>query len=372
MPPPIRPSVSESEEESVDSSSESDSSVESRSRDPLHEAITSDIQHSTGKLINNKRKRRASSQPENDHWQNNKQPRTSYDDPDGDEDDYEQDAESPTSTGPTTYVEYSFTAAPLPTAIGRTTAIDLYRQTFPQFEVPTRHNQFLAALGMTPIKRIPATKNFNDKKPQNLAAFFMQAIGDVVPKDKACERCNRSNGAFTGACVVVRTSAALNVTGGACANCWYNRQGSMCTLRHPDRVDRVDRRPTSTTPIPIPQVPPPPPPPLPASATAPIHPSYAAALAARSQPTAPPKQPLPTPLTGQTEIASLLPQARKTAVWEAKYRAMNRPQVIQTYQELLDLQEDLTIRLRAMNRVVLGRLKAASLKAGEGGSAGRS
>ncbi|KAK3987099.1 hypothetical protein QBC44DRAFT_383455 [Cladorrhinum sp. PSN332] len=381
MPPPLIPSVSDSEE-SPESDSDSDSSAECQSRDPLKQESMSDaIQHqhgihATGKLVNNG-KRKADAQPE--CGQSYKAQRTLYGD---DDDDYISASERPPTRTDTTYLEHSFAAVPLPIAIGRTTCIDLYRQRFPQFEIPAKHNEFLATLATTPIKRVPAARpTFNDNKPQNLAAYFMQAVGDIAPRDKACDRCTRNNGAFDGTCIVVRTSSALQVTDGACANCWYNRQGSLCTLRHPERRSNpvAYRGPTtSTTPIPIPQVPPPaaaaPPPP------APLHPSYAAALAANQNKTSSPSPvftsqtaPMPGPSHRRTEMADLLQNATrareqaqsvveesKTAVWEAKYRAMTRPEVVVTYQQLLDMQEDLTIRMRAMNRVVLGRLKTAS------------
>ncbi|KAK4168153.1 hypothetical protein QBC43DRAFT_309771 [Cladorrhinum sp. PSN259] len=438
MPPPIVPAVSSSEEEeSFDSDSESDSSIKGQSRDPLEveelelimpnhtsaRSTTRPVNHTLGKLINNG-KRKAESQPHNGHPL--KAQRTAYDDGDQDNNDDSDSAEGP-GTNPT-YAQQSFAAGPVPIVIGKTTTIDLYRQQFPQFEIPNRLPNFVTSLSMMAIKRIPATRSiFNDKKPQNLAAYLMQALGDVVPREQACERCIRNNGAFDGTCVVARIQSALMVTEGACANCWYNRQGSICTLRHPDR--RANLAPptaTSTTPIPIPQIPAPvaPPPPSP-PLVALLHPSYAAALAAIHNkasspspaftsraappppaPPAPPAQstqpsplpsirppkpatPVPIPAQstskGRTTITDLLGDATharqqaeplaeesKTALWEAKYRAMSRPEVIETYQQLLDMQEDLTVRMRAMNRVVLGKLKAASiLKAGESAHPGR-
>ncbi|KAK4466836.1 hypothetical protein QBC42DRAFT_41526 [Cladorrhinum samala] len=432
MPPPIVASASEAEDSS-NSDSDSDSSTEIR--DPLKEespeptGIGSDISdaranlhgnHAIGKLVNknnnnNNVKRKADSQPVSDHAFKS-QRTSSYGARESGYSSYgeEGSALAPPAVSSTSYVQQSFTAAPMPIVVGKTRAIDLYRQTYPHLPVPERPNDFIRALAESPIKRIPnARDSFNDKKPQNMPAYFMQACGDVVPPDQACERCVRRNGAFTdGCCVVVQTKTALSVTDGACANCWYNRQGSICTLRHPER--RVYPTPTtSTTPIPIPQIPAaaqrlPSTPLAPATAAAPLHPSYAAALAASSggnsgsskpsspaftpqtvvPPTVtsvPPPKPVPatatattnitTPAPGHTDISKLLRDATrareqgralieesKTSLWEARYRAMSRPEVIAAYQELLDLQEDLTIKMRAMNHVVLGRLKSASVK----------
>lgn len=404
-----------------DSDSDSDSSIESR--DPLKEespeptGIMSGISeakanlqgnHAIGKLVNNKNsnnnvKRRADSQPVSDHAFKLRR-NSSYGAQESEYSSYDEEgsAAPPTVTS-TSYAQQSFTAAPMPIVVGKTKAIDLYRRTYPHLSVPERSNNFLYALSESPIKRIPAARDsFNDKKPQNMPAYFMQACGDVIPPDQACERCVRRNGAFTdGACVVVQTKTALSVTDGACANCWYNRQGSMCTLRNPER--RVYPTPTiSTTPIPIPQIPAAAQrlPTTSSAAAAPLHPSYVAALAASSSKpsspaltpqtvlppsvTVPPPKPVPTttttttittPAPRHTDISRLLQDATraqeqgralieesKTSLWEARYRAMSRPEVIAAYHELLDLQEDLTIRMRAMNHVVLGRLKSASVK----------
>ena len=246
----------------------------------------------------------------------------------------------------------------------RAAALAVFKKTYPQYAVqPQRPGNLYTYLGSQPVQRIPhATPRFNNLKPQNAVAFFMQAIGDMVPMDAACDRCSRNTGVFPHNCVVVRDPAVLEVTGGACANCWYSRQGSLCTFRQstPNSdpavvlAKHMRIKPPPGPPRPPQQTPRPPQDPVP-PAPAPIHPSYAAALAAGAVAA----NPAPTVASGTPAAKSKpkhLSRDEKVRVWENRYGTMSTDSLLSAHEHLVEWQEDLATRLLAMNRVVLERL----------------
>lgn len=209
----------------------------------------------------------------------------------------------------------------------------------------------------------------------------MQAIGDMVHEDEACDRCLRRSGVFPGHCVVVRHPAVLEVTGGACANCWYNRQGCLCSFRQStpqsdQATPLVKRMQLSPPGGPVPEPPGPTPkpqqkpvPPAPASApapAAPIHPSYAAALAAGSLTAgavttgavaASPALNGSASASAANSKPKHLSHDDKVRAWENRYGTMSTSSLLSAHEHLAEWQEDLTTRLLAMNKVVLKRLQ---------------
>ena len=231
-------------------------------------------------------------------------------------------------------------------------AIGLYRSMFP-------HSKQFAGGRLSPsldsrqVKRIPVVSHrFSDAIPQNVASFLMQVVGDVVPDDKRCDKCTKGVGVYN-VCVAVRDPDLLPITGGACANCWYHRQGSKCTLRTGPLPPATV--PAKQTPIPVPK------PPrhvsqLPAlDAPAPLHPSYAAALAAGAAAAVAKTAPVSTS-NGAAQGRSLTIDDR-VRVWENRYSGMTTDNLVAAQEHLNEWQEDLTTRMMAMNKVVLQRLK---------------
>ncbi|KAK4184639.1 hypothetical protein QBC35DRAFT_46719 [Podospora australis] len=300
------------------------------------------------------------------------------------------------------YREQMF-APPAPQAGPPQTTLELFRRTFPHLQVPERVHRPVKWLCEQPIKRVPVTTPaFNDRKQQNFPAYLMQACGDEVPPDQACERCSKHNGALLEACIVVREDLVMESTGGACANCWYSRQGSTCTLqkkppRFPDRypypsADKKHPRSSlsGSGSVPTPaapreqlpslrtpaaaaervQPPPPPPPATPSiveflqqvqaasaqalspagAGAASIHPAYTASLAA-AQNTGSSSRPLSLPqLTADDHVA----------VWENRFKKLDQDSLLKEFSHLHELQDDLNTRLKAMHRVIADRLKAGN------------
>lgn len=242
--------------------------------------------------------------------------------------------------------------------------LTLFQEMYPHLPPqPERPDNLFTYLTSQPAVRTPVVSpRFNDTKPQNIVAFLMQAAGDVVPWEQACERCTRHTGVLREACVVIRDPGVLEVTGGACANCWYARQGSTCTFRQ-GTTTVPQRRITKESPVPAPQAawrepssapkkqPDAPVPTAPVST--PLHPSYAAALATAAVAATP--TPIIVP-SNPSAISSSLSRDEKVRVWENRYGSMSIGNLLQAHDLLTEWQEDLTTRLMAMNRVVLERL----------------
>lgn len=221
---------------------------------------------------------------------------------------------------------------------------------------------------------------------------------------KACGKCSRQRGIFKHACVVVCDPDVANLTGGACAGCWYGRMGSWCTLRQdapPPRGEGEVLPPAApaAAAATTPQRRAPPDPgnrPVPSSTAAavptawglrqaapvPLHPSYIAALAAGTpSPGPPPPPPAPTPSPTPTPAAvppkppaplsaAIVPPNPPSSVpsqdpspprdrvreWEERYSRMTTEELVEVHAKLIRWQEDLSARLVAMNRLALRRL----------------
>ena len=237
----------------------------------------------------------------------------------------------------------------------------LFSKTFPQYAPSFQRYQpgnLFTYLASRAVKRTPVVgARFNNKKRQNIPSYFMQATGDLVPEDKACVRCYRGNGVYGDVCVVVRDPELLEITGGSCANCWYSRQGSLCTFREPNLDGQSKPPPTSEPPKPRPNRGPRPRqeglalPQAPASAQ--LHPGYAAALAAAAAVTPAPAAALQSPVHPPNGPS----RDDKARVWETRYGCMSTENLLAAHEHLAEWQEDFTTRLLAMNRVVLERLR---------------
>ncbi|KAK3332875.1 hypothetical protein B0T19DRAFT_416669 [Cercophora scortea] len=216
--------------------------------------------HVTGKLVN-KAKRKADDTDGDIHDPSGEPPasrarvrsssRDAFvweEDPDGlnwneNEDDFDtsilqQHMASDTSTHPqyeysqSGMVPVSSTAAPKLHPLFPQTPVQLMRQTLPHIKIPD-NNPTLRTMAHLPVKQVPILRrSFLDTKRQNVPSYFMQATGDLLSLEDSCERCQRHNGVYDG-CVVAREPATLLITGGACATCWYGRQGSSCSFRSP-------------------------------------------------------------------------------------------------------------------------------------------
>jgi hypothetical protein len=220
-----------------------------------------------------------------------------------------------------------------------------------------------------------------------VTSFLMQAVGDPLPKSMWCQRCTKGIGIYADGCVVVRDPDVLDVTGGACANCWYSRNGSQCSFREKGtQVNRIFKGPmvglpewkakvrTKQTPVPVPQVPVPTSTttstrkarvavtennstPTPAPAPAPLHPSYVAALSAGSTAAVAANTSSSSAVSGSGTSGTGPSREDKVRVWENRYSGMNLDSLLAAHEHLADWQEDLTTRLIAMNRVVIKKLR---------------
>ncbi|KAM7208400.1 hypothetical protein V8F20_001378 [Naviculisporaceae sp. PSN 640] len=160
------------------------------------------------------------------------------------------------------------------------TAYEVMRKKLPHLrvlkeDVPYKI-RFLADL---PAKRVPIiTNSFNTNKPQNTVSYLVQASGELLPKEEGCEMCRTTRGVYEG-CVVSRDPILNESLRGACARCWYSRQGCKCSFRTGEldpedvmdeethlsnaRAEYIENPPAvekpkqehSNTPVPIPQVP---------------------------------------------------------------------------------------------------------------------
>lgn len=164
------------------------------------------------------------------------------------------------------------------------TAYELMRKRLPHLRVAKEDvNWRLRFLTDLPAKREPImTGAFNINKPQNIVSYLVQASGELLPKEEACEMCRTTRGVYDG-CVVSRDPIINESFRGACARCWYSRQGFKCSFRHgelgeedmsdedirlsnrhkdftenppapvPEKKQELSQK--SNTPVPIPQVP---------------------------------------------------------------------------------------------------------------------
>lgn len=224
-------------------------------------------------------------------------------------------------------------------------------------------------------------KPFVDNKPDNFSAYFLQATGHMVPDEQACARCKGVvikkryvGGTFVG-CVVFADPEEAKLTGGACANCWYGRQGSLCSFRNPGAVGKLKKQPKESyeprSQISNPSLMSPPPPPegqpmqhgQQLGNTGQVHPAFLASISSAS--------PAYTPSSDYPHIeaqivhqrngeAPILPRpdgsVNKVTAWETRYRKMSTDKLRATHGNLVEWQEDLNTRLLAMNKVLLDRL----------------
>lgn len=218
----------------------------------------------------------------------------------------------------------------------------------------------LSLLASMPVVRRPdiLVHRFQGVRLQSQHAFLMQAVGEEVPPDQACWRCSRGHGIMRGACVVVRHPEVMAATGGACANCWYGRKGSLCSFRSKNVArerstsgesgtrpeskagleskpkpgeDPVSRAPTAPMTSPV---------------AAPIHPAYAASFAPGD---------ISVPVSSLNGASNL---AHDDAIlWrKTRYRTMSLERLMATHTSLREWQDNLSTRLLAMNAVLLEKL----------------
>ncbi|KAK4135129.1 hypothetical protein BT67DRAFT_441561 [Trichocladium antarcticum] len=233
------------------------------------------------------------------------------------------------------------------------TVRELYLSMFPH-EKSCWGGRLSPALDSCLAKRIPNVPGaFNSRETHNVGAFLIQAIGDVVPDSQRCGKCVRGTAVFS-ACVVLGDPELVPLTGGACANCWYNRRGYRCSLR----VAPVPSQASVRAPKPPRRAARPPALNVPASSTpAPVHPSYAAALAAAAAAAAAAPKPAPASASNSTPYGRSLSVEDRVRVWESRYGDMATDKLVAAQEHLNQWQEDLTTRMMAMNKVVLARLK---------------
>lgn len=99
---------------------------------------------------------------------------------------------------------------------------------------------------------------------------------------------------------------------------------------------------------------------FPETATAPLHPSYVAALASgtvtatdtkQASGSAPPKTLVLPPAVGASWLDA------RVQAWESRYSAMTNESLLAAQEHLMEWQEDLSTRLMAMNKIILERLR---------------
>ncbi|KAK3350331.1 hypothetical protein B0T25DRAFT_583075 [Lasiosphaeria hispida] len=281
------------------------------------------------------------------------------------------------------------------------TAIQLFRQFYPDMKQKNMNGLFVR-LASRPVKRVPAVhpKKFNNHKDQNIPSYFMQATGESLPPDESCEKCSKGLGPYGHACVIVRDAEVLSLTSGCCANCWYSRQGSLCTLRSLEGRTRAHRRnPDKTIPPPSrPASPQPPPVPRPQSDStinpiqethrphpqsnghvhqaapapaphpsqpAPIHQQPRAATFHQPAPAQQPQQPSAPAPPGPARSGPETTDARVLA-WETRYANMTPAALLEAQTHLAEWQEDLLIRSVALNRIMRGLMTQIAGRGGEG------
>ncbi|KAK5658027.1 hypothetical protein OQA88_2582 [Cercophora sp. LCS_1] len=375
------------------------------------------VQHISRPLVN--RKRKSNSQSPRDQYHRSQRRKSTHryspqpafyekpipdndDEADGDyeEDEYGGDDDEPsnlftsdvTHSQLTPYQPPQQQPAPAP---GTPTALQLFRAEFPHIEVKFSKNIVFRYLKDMPIQRIPRTKSDpRPQKPQNIPSYMMQAVGTVQPPGQACDKCKKGAGIYPGGvCIVVRDEAMLTHTSGACANCWYSRAGSQCTLSgmYKNRLKQEQNEaagylppevapvrvpvppPARETPVPVPLLPYQPPAGAPAytSLSAPrvhpqygadlplaqVHPAFRAQVQAHVQPAAPAAL-LPDPalaLAGSVEGDSLDDKVRGRV---SEYEKMGVKDLLATQRTLLAWQGDLTTKLMAMNKVLAAKMRA--------------
>ncbi|KAK1828010.1 hypothetical protein QBC39DRAFT_436712 [Podospora conica] len=108
------------------------------------------------------------------------------------------------------------------------TGAQIWAEQFPGVKITSLARS--AILASYPAARVPElARPFKfATKPQNMAAWFIQAAGDLLPAERSCTRCAEGMGVFGRACVVLSDD---DKTAGTCANCWYNRMGFCCSVR---------------------------------------------------------------------------------------------------------------------------------------------
>ncbi|KAK0640694.1 hypothetical protein B0T16DRAFT_393110 [Cercophora newfieldiana] len=239
------------------------------------------------------------------------------------------------------------------------TALQLFYKVFPHLRISSdcERSYLFKALANRPVKRIPQLrmKRFHVAKIQNAPSYFMQAVGEALPNGQRCDKCRQHGGSYSGVCVVLRDPEGAQYTSGACAGCWYNRNGCTCSIRN---INGPRRRPRS------PKLAPPPPPAVP-KPTPVIPPAPAPAPALPARPVAPPPQPgryviVPPPQAAKPAPAPTvaLPNSSidaRVKEWEEKYSKLGIQALLDSQRHLLELQDDLTMRLLAMNRVLASR-----------------
>lgn len=308
---------------------------------------------------------------------------------DEDEDEYSEEtgSESESDSGSEPDAQQPGFDVPVPTPVFRhpafpQTALDLFRQVMPEIDLPERPSPLFQFLVDHPVRQVPVLcRPFNDSKPQNVVSYLMQASGTPLTREDSCKRCKNGSGVYAG-CVILGGKVGDDYTLGACANCWYNRQGSKCSKRNPEKPkgERPQRsalmgalgvtktavpslsnrsfvtqtQPTTSkeTPVPIPV-------PKHHHSTAPI--------------------PVPKPqgssfttsyTSGTTRTAGMgttsipdrdMPLAVKNHMhvkaWEVRYSCMSIDELAKAQKHLTEWQEDLMTRLVALNKVLLNKLK---------------
>lgn len=222
-------------------------------------------------------------------------------------------------------------------------------------------------------------KPFVDNKPDNFSAYFLQATGHLLPDEQACARCRGViikkryvGGTFVG-CVAFADPEDAKLTGGACANCWYGRQGSLCSFRNPAGKRKERLGAARYNPFLISPPPPPPPEGQPMEHgqqlenTGQVHPAFLASVSSASPAYTPfpdyyPNMEAQIVQQNNGEPPSLprpdsSPSVNKVTAWETRYRKMSTDKLRATHRNLVEWQEDLNTRLLAMNKVLLDRLE---------------
>ncbi|KAK3401682.1 hypothetical protein B0T20DRAFT_504197 [Sordaria brevicollis] len=260
------------------------------------------------------------------------------------------------------------------------TPVQLFQHALPHIRLPQHLAPIARHLAQRPIVRMPVLeKPFQDTKANNFSAYFMQATEHMVPDEQACLRCTGAKirkryvgGAFVG-CVVFADPEEAKLTGGACANCWYGRQGSLCSFRNPAghvKPKRPKNDPISLPSNHYPSLMSPPPPSEGQQMMGQVHPAFLASVSTAT--------PSYTPMSEYPHIDNQIAHQRnrgetptlpgpdgnvdKVKAWEAKYRKKSTFQLKAVYQNLADWQEDLTTRLVAMNKVLLERLEKKDIE----------
>ncbi|KAH7629845.1 hypothetical protein B0T09DRAFT_340396 [Sordaria sp. MPI-SDFR-AT-0083] len=271
------------------------------------------------------------------------------------------------------------------------TPVELFSHALPNFQLPHHLPPVARHLADRPIKRTPILeKPFVDNKLDNFSAYFMQATSHLVPDEHACARCkgvkikkSYVGGTFAG-CVVFADSEDAKLTGGACANCWYGRQGSVCSFRNPaGRLPKKSKeaygQPRPQTSNPSLMSPPPPPEGQPIEYgqqfgnTGQVHPAFLASVSSASPAAYTPFSDYPhieaqivhqdngelpvLPRRGLPGIDANTPHANRIAAWETRYRKMDTKKLRAAQRHLIEWQEDLSTRLMAMNKVLMDRLE---------------